>query len=647
MRSLMFAVAGAGVLLGAGTLSAQTIAPSVIASGGTRATNGVVSITGTIGQPAIGPSTGSGQSAALGFWATAGSLLALPQITSVTPTAGITSGGTVVYVNGFNFAPGATVNFATGAANVVGVTQNRLTVITPAHAAGVVDVGVSLNAANMVKPAAYTYMDSGPGDTDGDGMPDACELHYSLDPLNPGDASADPDGDGKTNLEECLAGTNPHGFYKSYLAEGASNAFFQTRLALLNPGAAPATLVTEFLLADGTVLTNPSVLPSLTRATQDVETLPAAPVNDFSTLVESDFPLVVDRTMTWDGSGYGSHAETAVPAPAQDWYLAEGATHGRFDLFYLLQNPTSVPADVTVTYLRPGLPPIIKTYNVVANSRRTIWVDNEDPELAAVDVSASIHATQPIVVERSMYLTNPGQAFAGGTDAMGVTTIGPDWFLAEGATGSFFDMYVLIANPTMTDANVQVTYLLSSGQTVVKNYLVAAQSRYTISVSGEDPLLASAAISTIVHSTNGVSLAVERAMWWPSPGNWYEGHAAVGAQTTGTKWALADGEEGGSANKQTYVLIANTSAFAGSAKVTVLFEDGTSAEQTIPLPASSRVNVDIGAAFAQQTMGKRFGTIVESLGATPCQIVVERAMYSDANGVVWAAGTDALATKLH
>jgi hypothetical protein len=27
------------------------------------------------------------------------------------------------------------------------------------------------------------------------------------------------------------------------------------------------------------------------------------------------------------------------------------------------------------------------------------------------------------------------------------------------------------------------------------------------------------------------------------------------------------------------------------------------------------------------------------------QIVVERAMYSDANGVVWAAGTDALATK--
>jgi hypothetical protein len=38
--------------------------------------------------------------------------------------------------------------------------------------------------------------------------------------------------------------------------------------------------------------------------------------------------------------------------------------------------------------------------------------------------------------------------------------------------------------------------------------------------------------------------------------------------------------------------------------------------------------------------------MVESLGATPAQIVVERAMYMNAGGVVWAAGTNALGTKL-
>jgi hypothetical protein len=42
--------------------------------------------------------------------------------------------------------------------------------------------------------------------------------------------------------------------------------------------------------------------------------------------------------------------------------------------------------------------------------------------------------------------------------------------------------------------------------------------------------------------------------------------------------------------------------------------------------------------------GRRFGAVVESLGATPAQIVVERAMYTSPGGVTWAAGTNALAT---
>ena len=49
---------------------------------------------------------------------------------------------------------------------------------------------------------------------------------------------------------------------------------------------------------------------------------------------------------------------------------------------------------------------------------------------------------------------------------------------------------------------------------------------------------------------------------------------------------------------------------------------------------------------ADRAAGKRFGAIVESLGGAPAEIVVERAMYSDAGGAHWAAGTNALATRL-
>ncbi len=44
---------------------------------------------------------------------------------------------------------------------------------------------------------------SAEADEDGDGMPDACERRYGLDPSDPFDASGDPDGDGLENGFEC------------------------------------------------------------------------------------------------------------------------------------------------------------------------------------------------------------------------------------------------------------------------------------------------------------------------------------------------------------------------------------------------------------------------------------------------------------
>jgi len=48
-------------------------------------------------------------------------------------------------------------------------------------------------------------------DDDNDGTPDWCEIRYGFDPFDAADGAAadDPDGDGATNLEECLAGTDP------------------------------------------------------------------------------------------------------------------------------------------------------------------------------------------------------------------------------------------------------------------------------------------------------------------------------------------------------------------------------------------------------------------------------------------------------
>ena len=192
---------------------------------------------------------------------------------------------------------------------------------------------------------------------------------------------------------------------------------------------------------------------------------------------------------------------------------------------------------------------MVKIYTITPGSRFTIYVNGEDPRLAATDVSAVLTTTnnQPIVVERAMYLDAGGQFFGAGHDGAGVTAPANAWYLAEGATGSFFDLFVLIANPGSTPASITATYLLPSGAPVVRGYTVPGNSRYTIWVNAEDPRLADTAVSTEIRSTNGVPVIVERAMWWPgpTPATWFEAHNSAGATQTSTLWALAEGEEGG------------------------------------------------------------------------------------------------------
>jgi hypothetical protein len=63
--------------------------------------------------------------------------------------------------------------------------------------------------------------DSPNPDSDGDGIPDAWETRYGLNPSNPADASLDADRDGLTNLQEFVAGTDPNSAQSALRLEAA------------------------------------------------------------------------------------------------------------------------------------------------------------------------------------------------------------------------------------------------------------------------------------------------------------------------------------------------------------------------------------------------------------------------------------------
>ena len=258
-----------------------------------------------------------------------------------------------------------------------------------------------------------------------------------------------------------------------------------------------------------------------------------------------------------------------------------------------------------VTYLLPSGPPLVKDYVVGPQSRFNIWVDNEGRDRSGACGARQrgtvgdhrVHQRRADHRRARDVPRSAGRVFGAGHESAGVTAPSTQWFLAEGATGSYFDEFILIANPQAATAAVQADFLLANGQVITKTYTVAGNSRFNIWVDLEDPRLADAAVSTRITSTNGVPIIVERAMWWPGPTSdtWQEAHNSPGEVTTGTRWAIAEGEVGGPRNTETYVLIANTSAFDGTARVTVLFEDGTPpVTRTFPLTANSRSNVAAG-----------------------------------------------------
>ena len=637
-------IAGAAVNVG-GILADQitVVSPTTITARTPAHAAGAVTVTVTFPGGAQ-----ASRSSAYSFIATAMS------ITAITPPSGPVAGGTAVSITGSAFQSGATVTFGGDAAAVTFVDAQTLIAITPARPAGATDVVVTNpGGATARRTSGFTFVSGDPStDVDGDGLPDAWETMYGLDPADAaGDhgGTGDPDADGQTNAAEHAAGSHPRGFHRRYFAEGVSSIFFSTAVALANPNPTRAAMLLSFLLPDGTVARHPLTVAPHARATVEASTIAAIANTAFSTTIESDVEFVADRTVAWDASGYGGHAETGIEAPSTTWYLAEGATHSGMDLFYLIQNPNAGMAKVQVRYLLPYGSPVIKTYDVPANSRFNIWVDLEDPRLAQTDVSAVVTSTNgvPIIVERSLYLAAGGLAFGAGHNSAGVTAPSTTWFLAEGATGDYFDMFVLIANPGSTPADVRGTYLLPSGETVEKTYAVPANSRFNIWVDLEDPALASTAVSATYVSANDVPIIVERSMWWPNLATtgWQEAHNAFGTTSTGSRWALAEGEVGGERSIVTYILVANTSTFAATARVTLLMEDGVSVTRDFPVTARSRFNVDVAAAFPE-AHGRRFGATIESIGDTPAQFVVERAMYWNARGMFWAAGTNAVASRL-
>jgi hypothetical protein len=429
------------------------------------------------------------------------------------------------------------------------------------------------------------------------------------------------------------------------LTEGATNAFFTTDLLLANPNPQDAPVTITFLKSDGAPQSMGFTLPASSHKFLRVNSIQGMENANFSTVVHSDnaLPLVVERTMSWDSSGYGSHSEHATDGSATTWYFAEGS-QGFFHTYLLLANPQTTANTAVVQYLREGTTPVTRTYPLAPNSRFTADLSTD---AALLNQSFGIVVTfdQPGAAERAMYFGET-PLFTAGHESAGVNAPSTTWFLAEGATGPFFETFVLLANPGDVDATATLTYFPAGGSPITATKTVPAHARITLNLELESPALSNAAVSTRVESTQPI--LVERSQYWPDPApNWYEAHNSFGVTQLATKWGLAEGRVGnvdGATNAQTYILLVNPGTDPVHVSITFLRDDATTnVTKTFTIDPTTRFNVTVGPGTSvPELTNEHFGALITA----DQPIAVERALYWDAIGQIWAAGTNATATRL-
>jgi subtilisin-like proprotein convertase family protein len=421
------------------------------------------------------------------------------------------------------------------------------------------------------------------------------------------------------------------------LAEGATGAFFDADVTMANPSGVDSQLAIDFLPEGGAPVHVDTSVAAGTPLQVNVEQhVPAAAV---STVVRSRHaPLAVERTMIWDANGYGGHGGTSA-APATRWLFAEGS-QGFFSTYVLLANDNNSLTDVIITFLVEGGAPVVHHTSVPAKSRVTVDAGTI-PQLVNSSFGIDVISEQPIIAERAMYL--PGaRLFEGGHESAGVNSPSRSWFLAEGATGSFFDCFVLMSNPNNAAANVSLLYLLEDGTTIPQQVVVPPNGRTTINVETVAPQLLNAAVSTTI--TSDVEIVAERAMYWPDISfGWQEAHNSFGVTDPGLRWGVADGRIGGARAYQTYVLLANPNPTPAEVVVRFL-KNGVGTVRNYTLNPTSRLNIWVNTDVPELGDGI-FSADVQVLNYQP--IAVEKALYwNAADGGIWAGGTNVTATRL-
>lgn len=217
---------------------------------------------------------------------------------------------------------------------------------------------------------------------------------------------------------------------KWYLAEGYTGAGFETYVLVANPAKEKAKIELTYLCGNGKSASSSYELFPMSRGTIHLNSIPQISGKDVSVIIDSNKPILVERSVYFDSPKEGSNAPGSSKL-SKTWYLAEGSTANGFDTYILLMNPNGSQSQAELCFFLPDGKE--KTINEVVEpfSRKTVKVDDVEG-MGNADFATRVTSTKPVFVERAMYFECGSKR--GGHVAGGVTEPQTCWYFAEGST---------------------------------------------------------------------------------------------------------------------------------------------------------------------------------------------------------------------
>ena len=259
-----------------------------------------------------------------------------------------------------------------------------------------------------------------------------------------------------------------------------------------------------------------------------------------SALIELDGGDAVAEVAT--GGVMGDSVAGCASSASSSWYFAEGVTTRDAGEVLLALNPFPDDAVVDIVFATEEgtVSPQALTGLLVRGQALTAINVGEFVQRRE-SVSASVVArTGRLVVSRIQ--TFDGSAGRKGVSVgLGAAAPGPVWYFPEGLIADGLNERFLVYNPGATEAVVELSLALESGEAEPLRLTIPRESRLTMNAGEQSRIPKNVPHAVTVRSVEGPDVVVERTVDGVSPSGRTGLSIALGARLPALRWATAVG----------------------------------------------------------------------------------------------------------